>query len=108
MNDLGRTPGNALAKIAIAEVTRRLDQYDAVVRLLDEYTLALTRAAQVIDYATDRELTPKQYEGPMLKLYREHREWIEAHRARGLFPAAPGTKAPVARPKRKQKGWRDT
>lgn len=105
MNDM---TSRTLSEIAIKEIARRLDEHDKLTRLMEEYVGALTRAAHVIDYATNRELTPKEYQGPMLKLYREHREWIEAQRARGLFPALPGTKAPVARPKRKRKNWRDT
>lgn len=100
MNDLSSTQ---LTEIALAEIARRLDMHDRLVSKLDDVERAMERAAQLIDYATARELTPKEYQGPMLKLYRAHREWIEAKRALGQYPALQGTKAPVARPKRNRK-----
>lgn len=95
-----------LADIAMTEITRRLKQRDELIAKLDEVERAMERAALLIDYASARHLTPRQYEGPMLKLYRAHHEWIEAKRALGQFPALEGTKAPVARPKRQRKELR--
>lgn len=94
---------NRLAEIALDEITRRLNEHDALASAYRDVELAMERAAQLIDYATARELTPKEYQGPMLKLYRAHRDWIEAKRALGQYPALQGTKAPVARPKRNRK-----
>jgi hypothetical protein len=93
---------NRLAEIAIDEIVRRLKAYDEAVRRLNDVESAMERAAQLIDFAADRELKPKEYEGPMRTLYRQHRQWIEAQRARGRYPALI-TKAPAARPKRNSK-----
>ena len=94
---------DGLAKIALDEITRRLQERDDLLNRLDDVERAMERAARLIDFATARHLTPRQYEGPMLKLYRAHHEWIEAKRALGMFPALESTKAPVARPKRQRR-----
>lgn len=90
-----------LARIALDEIMRRLQEHGIAVQLVQDYATALTRAGRLIDFATDAQLNPAGYEGEMRRLLYEHQAWIEKQRAKGLFPRLEGTKAPVARPKRK-------
>lgn len=101
--EVEKMTAETLAQVAFDEIKRRLAEYDGMVGLACDYAVALGRAAQLIDYATDRQINPKDYEGEILKMYRDHCKWIETQRAKGLFPALHGTKAPVARPKTKAK-----
>lgn len=98
-----RTPPDDLTRIALDEIKRRLEEHEIAVRLVQEYATALTRAGQLIDFATDASINPSGYEGEMRELLHEHQRWIEEQRAKGLFPRLHGTKAPVARPKRKSR-----
>lgn len=100
--DVTKLTAETLAQLAFDEIKRRLTEYDGMVGLACDYAVALGRAAQLIDFATDRQINPKDYEGEIKQMYREHQEWIEKQRAKGLFPALHGTKAPVAKPKKRK------
>lgn len=94
-----------LTEIAFAEISRRLKLFDEVMQRATEYETALTRAAQLIDFATDRQINPEDYQGEIREMLHEHQAWIEAQRRRGLFPALHGTKPPVAQPKQRTATW---
>lgn len=108
-SDAGRSPDTMdksdLTEIAFAEISRRLKLFDEVVQRATEYETALTRAAQLIDFATDRQINPEDYQGEIREMLHEHQAWIEAQRRRGLFPALHGTKPPVAQPKQRTATW---
>lgn len=91
-----------LAEIATTEIKRRLDDNARLHALIGEYGSALCRAAQLIDFATDGGINPAGYRGEIKRMLHAHQEWIEKQRAKGRFPRLHGTKAPVARPRRRK------
>lgn len=102
MTNGSEMPAHVLADIATKEIKRRLEENFDLHALIGEYGFALTRAAQLIDFATDDSINPAGYHGEAKKLLRAHQDWIEKQRAKGLFPRLHGTKPPVARPKRRK------
>jgi hypothetical protein len=100
--DASKAPPKRLVEIATDEIKRRLEENLRLHALIGEYGHALTRAAQLIDFATDGNINPEGYRGEMKRLLAEHQLWIEKQRAKGMFPRLHGTKAPVARPKRRK------